>query len=165
MNQVKVAFTILEEGAPKPVGSKRIPCHIIFDVKMDFTSKAHFVAGGHVTDPPPSLTYSSVVSRDSVRLVFLIAALNDLDVLVADVSNAYLNAPTQEKVHTICGREFGNALVGRIAVICQALYRLKSSGAAWRNFLAGTLHDKGFAAYVVDPDVWMKANTKQNGEE
>jgi len=103
--------------------------------------------------------------QQSVRLVFLIAALNDLDVLVADVSNAYLNAPTQEKVHTICGREFGNALVGRIAVICQALCRLKSSGAAWWNFLVGTLHDKGFAAYVVDPDVWMKANTKQNGEE
>jgi hypothetical protein len=165
MSQVKIAFTVLDEGAPEPVGSKRIPCHIIFDVKMDFTRKARFVAGGHVTDPPSSLTYSSVVSRDSVRLAFLIAALNDPDVLVADVGNAYLNAPTQEKVHTICGREFGNALIGRVAIICRALYGLKSSGAAWRNLLAGTLHDEGFVATLLDPDVWMRANTKRNGEE
>ncbi len=42
---------------------------------MDFVLKARFVAGGHVTDPPSSLTQSSIVSRDSVRLAFLIAAL------------------------------------------------------------------------------------------
>jgi len=37
-------------------------------------------AGGHRTDPPSSTTYSSVVSRESVRLSFLVAALNGLDV-------------------------------------------------------------------------------------
>jgi hypothetical protein len=35
-------------------------------------------------------------SRDSVRLAFLAAALNDLDVLAADIQNAYLTAPTKE---------------------------------------------------------------------
>jgi hypothetical protein len=58
----KVAFYILEKGASEPVGSNRIPCHIIFDVKEDFTRKAQFVAGGHVTDPSASLTYLSVVA-------------------------------------------------------------------------------------------------------
>jgi hypothetical protein len=62
MKHVKVAFYILEKGASEPVGSKHIPCHIIFDVKEDFTGKARFVAGGHVTDPSASLTYSSVVA-------------------------------------------------------------------------------------------------------
>jgi hypothetical protein len=33
------------------VGCKQIPCQNIFDVKMDFTYKARFVAGGHKTDP------------------------------------------------------------------------------------------------------------------
>jgi hypothetical protein len=41
-----------------------------------------------------------MVSRDSIRLAFLIAALNSLEALSADVGNAYLNAPTKEKVHT-----------------------------------------------------------------
>jgi len=73
-----------------------------FEVKMNFTRKARFVAGGHMTEPPVHLTYSSVVSRNSVRLAFLLAALNYLDLLAADIGNAYLNANTREKVHTVC---------------------------------------------------------------
>jgi hypothetical protein len=41
------------------------------------------------TEAPGSITYSSIVSRDSIRLAFLIAGLNDLDVLAGDVTNAY----------------------------------------------------------------------------
>ena len=48
-----------------------------------------FRSGGHVTDPPATTTYSSVVSRESVRIALLIAALNDLEVLSADIQNAY----------------------------------------------------------------------------
>jgi hypothetical protein len=77
---------------------------MVFDIKMDFTRKARLVAGGHVTDPPVSIMYSTVVSRESVRIAFLIAALNDLNILAADIGNAYLNAPTDEKVYTITGK-------------------------------------------------------------
>jgi hypothetical protein len=90
---------------------------MIFDIKIDFTQKARFVAGGHVTEPPTSITYSSVVARDSIRIAFLISALNDLDILSADIGNAYLNAYTKEKVHTTCGHEFGPQHLGRIAII------------------------------------------------
>jgi hypothetical protein len=98
LKNVKVAFHFLTEEEQTPVGYKEIPCHIIFDVKMDFTRKARFIAGGHKTDPPSSITYSSVVTRDSVRIAFLIAALNDLDVQTADIGNAYINADAREKV-------------------------------------------------------------------
>jgi hypothetical protein len=54
---------VMDDGSKKPVGYKEIKCHMIFDVKMDFTRKARFVAGGHKTDPPTSITYLSVVSR------------------------------------------------------------------------------------------------------
>ena len=46
-----------------PVGYQQIPCHMIFDVKMDFTRKVRYVAEGHKTDPPTSQTYASVVCR------------------------------------------------------------------------------------------------------
>jgi hypothetical protein len=98
---------------------------MIFDVKMDLTRKARFVAGGHQTDPPKESTYSSVVSRDSRRIAFTLAALNDLDVLSADVQGAYLNAPTKEKVYTTAGLEFGADKVGRPVLIVRALYGLK----------------------------------------
>jgi hypothetical protein len=93
---IMTALHILEKWKCAPVGSKLIPCHIVFDVKMDFTRKARYVAGRHVTDPPMSQTYASVVSRDSVRIAFLIAALNELDIMAADVQGAYLNAPCHE---------------------------------------------------------------------
>jgi hypothetical protein len=79
---------------------------------MNFTRIARYVAGGHMTDPPTSLTYSSVVSRDSVYIAFLLAALNDLDIMAADVGNAYLSALKREKVYTTAGVEFGPELQG-----------------------------------------------------
>ena len=66
---------------------------MVFDAKMDFTCKACFMTGGHLTDTPETITHSSIVSRDSVCIALLIAELNGLDVLSCDVGNAYLNAP------------------------------------------------------------------------
>ena len=138
---------------PSMIGFQEIHCHVIFDVKMDFTRKARVVAGGHTTDTPASITYSSVVSRDSVRLAFLIAGLNDLDVLAGDVTNAYLNAPCRE--NKIClegGVETGHDR-GKVLIVTRALYGLKSSGAAWRADLAATLRDLKFTSTQADPDV------------
>ena len=75
------------------------------------------MAGGHRIEPPSSLAYSSVVARDSFYIDFLWAALNGLQLLSADIANAYLNAYTKERVHTTCGVEFGQNLCGRTAVI------------------------------------------------
>ena len=63
------------------VGFQEIGSHLIIDVNMDFTRKARFVAGGHTTEAPSSITYSSFVSRDSVRLAFTITALNGVGVM------------------------------------------------------------------------------------
>jgi len=138
---------------------------MIFDVKMDFTRKARYVAGGHMTDPPTTITYSSVVSRDSVRIAFMIAALNDIDILACDIGNAYLNASPREKVYTTAGPEFGHELEGRTVLIVRALYGLKSSGAAWHAHLANTLQHLGFTSCLADPDVWFRAAKKADGFE
>ena len=68
MKNARVAFELLDLDASCPEGYKKITCHLIFDVKMDLTRKARYVAGGHLTDPPSFLTYASVVSRDTVRI-------------------------------------------------------------------------------------------------
>jgi len=39
------AFKFLEDKESVPIGYQWIHCHMIFDVKMDFTRKARFVAG------------------------------------------------------------------------------------------------------------------------
>ena len=72
---------------------------MVFDVKMeDFCCKAWLVAGGHMTKAPATLTYASVVSRETVRIALMTAALNDVDVWAADVLNAYITAPCREKI-------------------------------------------------------------------
>ena len=96
----------------------------------NFRRKERMVAGGHVNDVSSSITYSSVVSRDSVRTIFMIAALNDLKVLSCDIKNAYLTATTREKIWTIARPEFGSEK-GSIMMVVRALYGLKSSGAAF----------------------------------
>jgi Reverse transcriptase (RNA-dependent DNA polymerase) len=156
MKVILPAVKILDEGATAPIGYQQIPCHIVFYIKIDFTRKARFVAGGHVTNPPSTHTYASVVSRESVRIALLIASLNDMEVMSADVQGAYLDAPCHEKVYTVCGRDFGTEFVNRIAVIVKALYGLKTSAYAWREHLSQTLRELGFKACVADNDVWMR---------
>ena len=139
---------------------------MIFDVKMgeNFRCKARFVAGGHTTETPTSLTYSSVVSRDSVRYILLIAALNGLQVMACDIQNAYLTANCHEKIWTYAGPEFGSEC-GQPMIIKKALYGLKSSSAAFRAPLAETLHDIGFKPTKADPDVWIRPAVKPDGSE
>jgi Reverse transcriptase (RNA-dependent DNA polymerase) len=165
MGNVRIAFELQPENARPPPGFKPVELMMIFDVKMDFARKARLVARGDLTDTPSTLTYSSVVSRESVRIAFLIAALNDLDIIMFDVGNAYLNAPTTEKLYCYAGKEFGAEEEGRLMIIVRALYGLKSSGAAYRAHFAITLTELGFKSCKVDPDVWYRAATKVNGFE
>ena len=162
MRTVMPAFKFCGEGASQPVGYTAISGHVVFDVKMDFTRKARYVADGHLTDPPASVTYASVVSRESVRIAFLLAALNDLDIMAADISGAYLNAPCREKVCIFCGPEFGS-FEGQWAIVEKALYGLKSSGAAWRHHFAAALSEMGFESCLADPDVWLRPAVKADG--
>jgi hypothetical protein len=125
---------------------------MIFNVICNFIRKAHFVAGGHWTSTPAHLTYSSVVI-DSVCIALLIAALNDIDILAADIGNAYLQAPACKKVHTTAGPEFGSSHIGKTIIIVRTMYGLKSSGAAWHVHLSETLHSMDFKPSYADPDM------------
>ena len=86
MKNVKIAFRLCTMDPKTLVGYKQVGTHMIFDVKLgeNFRRKARLVADGHKTDPPSSITYSSIVSRDFVRICFLLAALNDIDIKCAD---------------------------------------------------------------------------------
>jgi len=172
MRNVRIAFEKLDgitedkmrTGKVKP-GFTYCSTHMIFDIKMDgkFTRKARLVAVGHKTRPPSSITYSSVVSRDSVRIALTLASLNSLGVSACDIGNAYLNAACREKLWTVAGPKFGSDK-GSVIIIARALYGLKSSGAAWRSTLSETMGVLGYRPTQADPDVWIKRASKQDGE-
>jgi hypothetical protein len=98
MKNVRIAFKILADGEKVPIGFQCMRCHMIFDIKMeDLRRKARLVAGGYMTDAPATTTFASVVSRETVRIALTLAGLNDLQVKVSDIENAYITAPCSGK--------------------------------------------------------------------
>ena len=164
MKNAVIAFDVKDKDESAPIGIKQIKVHMVLDVKPDFTRKARLVANGNMTEVPKETVYFSVVARDAVRIAFLVAALNDMDVLSVDIQNAYLNAPTREKVWFRAGKEFGSK-EGQVVVIVRALYGLRSSGSAWHAHLAQVLTDMKFTPSRGDPDLWPRMANKPTGEK
>ena len=143
---------------------KKLNCHLIFEVKLseNFRRKARFITDGHRTKAPKSLSYSMEVSPDSVRIAFLLAALNNLQVVSCDIKNVYLDAPCREKFYYIAGAEFGSEQ-GKTYIVRRALYGLKTSGSSFRKFLAKSFTDVGFRSCTrAYPDALMHPQTKPN---
>jgi hypothetical protein len=88
MNDVRVVFKLHNDDQPIPVGYQMICTHIIYNVKMeDFRRKARCVAGGHMTEVPSTITYASVVSRESMMIALTLAA-------------TYRSRPQTSRMHT-----------------------------------------------------------------
>ena len=136
------------------IGSKKIEVNMVFDIKaMTLTRKAWLVAGEHKTEVLKDSAYSIVISRESVRIEFLVAALNNLKIEAADIPNVYLNSKTREQVHIVCGPIFGHNQ-GRVVLMVRALYGL-SSRECFRKKFAQNLRDMHFKPCRADPDVSM----------
>ena len=97
-------------------------------------------------------------------LHFLIAALNDIDIMSCDLENAYLNAPCREKIWFEGGIECGEDQ-GKVCVIVRSLYGLKSCWSSISVTLAQILQDLGYKSSKADPDVWMREAVKDDGHK
>ena len=134
-------------------------------MKMTFERKVWFVTSGHAANTPASIACSSVVSRESVRLAFLIAELNSVDVMSCDLENACLDVPCQEKIwfegSPECGEDHG-----KILILAGALHGLKSAwvlhgGQHWQKFR----RTWQFKSVKADPDVWIRLAVQDDGFE
>ena len=96
------------------------------------TRKARYVAGGHLTDVPSYMTYYSLVIRDNIRIVFLMAVLNNLDVLAGDIQNASVEDPTKEKIFFYVGDEW-KADKDKVVIVVIVIYGLKYSALKFWN--------------------------------
>ena len=92
------------------------------------------------------------------------AGLNDIDIKVADVKLAYLQAPCREKVWTIANEAFFDE-EGTFFKIVRALYGLSSSGAAFGSFMANMLDELNFKPSIADPDVWLRCGIRPGSTE
>lgn len=96
----------------------------------------------------------------------MVASLNNLNILAADVGNVYLNAVPKEKVHVKLGKDiYGPKMEGRYANIVRALYGLQTSGAAWWSHLQNILQDFGFKSCYADSNLYLKPDVKPDGSK
>ena len=135
---------------------QRIPLLWVFAVKFDGRHRSRCVGGGHVTDDIANDYYSGVVDLETARIAFLAAILYGLQVIAGDISSAYLQSFTIEKIYTIPGEEF-QELAGIKVIVIRALYGLRLSGAAWHQKLSDDLRAMGFTPSKADYDLWMRA--------
>ena len=147
-------------------GFQEITCNIVFDVKMRFTRNARYVANGSMNDTLVVLCYLGVVSRDSFIIAFLVAALNDLDILACEMSNAYLNAPCREIIWFVAGLDFGKSLEGKVMKLVRALYGLKISGVSWRKMIEDhILNCLRITPSTIDSNMYYQRNTNEDGTD
>ena len=74
---------------------------------------------------------------------------------VANVQNAFITTPNKEKIWICAGPKLGHEQ-GKVFLVVQALYGLKSASASFRAFLAEKLDSRNFNSSRADPDVWMR---------
>ena len=83
---MRIDFELYESDVEDhPPRYKEVIYHILFDFNMgkNFLHKSLMIAGGHKTTTSSSLTYSSVVYRESAKIDLTISAFNDLSFLCA----------------------------------------------------------------------------------
>ena len=71
MANKRIAFDTYEGDVKYLVGYEEITGNLIYDVKLaeNFRQKTRFVANGHLMNFPSFITYSTVVSQDSVWIL------------------------------------------------------------------------------------------------
>ena len=145
MENINIAFQTIPEGNRLPNGFQYVDSHMVC-----------LVVGGNMSHTPDTITYSSVITRETVCIALTMAVLHDLEIKADDVLNAYVMAPNYEKIWTVWGQEFGDD-AGKSAIIVRALYCLKSVGASFQANLAQCMQELVSVPCDADPDLWMKA--------
>ena len=106
MKNVRPTFEVLEKRKEDmPIGYQEIKFSMMFNIKLgdNFRRKDKIVGGRHKTGTPDLITYSSLVSRDPVRIALTIAALIEFDILACDIQ--MFGIPIEGPTDMFCDNE------------------------------------------------------------
>ena len=120
----RATFIIVDNVKDIPKGYAFIPLQFVYDNKLDGRRKGRLVACGNFTDPDIAEIYSGVVGIEKIKILFVIADVNGLILIAADVYNAYLNGFTKEKLYSQI--DYGKLKGKWLDMISKSLYGLKT---------------------------------------
>ena len=133
----------------------------LFDVEMDFTGNASYVAKGHLMGIPWLMTYMLVVSWDIKRIELMIVALQNVYILSENDGNVYLNVACRGNIWCGSGPEFGWRQVLKV-LISRALYDIKISGTACGYHLLKAVQGMGLKSCHLYSSMWTHKDTEDD---
>jgi len=146
-----------------PEGAHTIAGHYVYDLKLEPNGdikgyKARWVAGGHKQIPGvdfnPDAT-SPVARIPSSKVVFTLAAINNLELRQIDIKTAYLNAPIGEYdiyMRPPPGYESGT----KVCKLLKGLYGLHQSSSQWHEHLDKKMVARGWIALDGEPCLYQR---------
>ncbi len=140
-----------------PQGKKAIRSRWTFTKKThpEIIEKARLIAQGFAQRPDDyGDTYAPVAKIVSVRIIFTLAAKEDLELFTFDVKAAFLNAPLSQEVYICQIPGFPLSDPKKVLRLCKALYGLKQSSHEWYKTLCSAMTSIGLESCIVDPAVF-----------
>jgi hypothetical protein len=138
-----------------PEGRKPISCKWVYAVKKDLQGdpkyKACLVARGfsQVNGTDYYETYSPVVGRSVIRLLFALSVELDLKMYSLDICTAFLNGQLEEEIYMNQPEGFTvKELENQVCFLNKALYGLKQASRTWNNTITKELITLGYKVCV-----------------
>jgi len=142
-----------------PVGKTPIKVKYIFKRKDNGRYKARLVAMGYSQVPGLDFneTYAPVVSKQSLRSLFALAAMEHWNIFQMDVKTAFLHAPLQEEIfiEACDGMQIPK---GSKLKLTKSLYGLKQAPREWYLKLSQFISAQGYIKSKVDAGVYFKGS-------
>ena len=141
-----------------PPGRKAVKSKWVFKLKADGHFHARVVAKGftQILDIDYDETFSPVACFESIRLLLVLAMLEDWEIHQMDVKSAFLNGVLEEEIYM--EQPQGFIAAGQENKVCRlkkAIYGLKQASRAWNQQIHGVLTELGFKQTQSDADIYV----------
>ena len=150
-----------------PKGVKPISNKWIFKTKLDAEGnyvkrKARLVAKGFTQERGVNYeeTYAPVAKMTSIRLLFLIMAIFDLESRKVDFVTAFLNGEIEKGYEIWMKAPEGYNTSGLYLKLLKGLYGLKQAARLWMYKLHTWLLKLGFTQSYQDPCIYIRINVE-----
>ena len=156
--------SILKHGVLVPVDQvpllkNIIKARYVFTRKSDGRYKARLVAKGFTQVYGVDYTdvFAPVVSKNSLRALLSLAAVEDWEIHQVDVETAFLNATLEEDLYMEAPLGFGYP-PGSVFKLHKSLYGLKQAPRVWNKALNDWLVSRDFKQNVIDTSVYSRGS-------
>src|SRR6266850_2007724 len=149
-----------------PAGCKAVKLKWVFKHKVDSCYCARLVAKGFMQIPGLDYdeTFSPIAHFESLRLLLVLAMLEDWEVHQLDVKLVFLNGVLNEEIYM--EQPQGFITTGKETQVChlkKEIYGLKQASCTWNSNIDAALTELGFKRTVADAGIYVMHQREGDG--